>query len=328
LVKFDKNKLWILIASFILSVGLFYYISGEESVEIENRVFLKIIPPKGMTILGGPRRIVKVSLSAPRNILALLGTHKLIATHVISGVKKAGEYSFSLREGDINLPRPDIKVVDIMPRLITISLDEVISKKLLVKANIVGEPAEGYVVDENNILKDPTAALVKGPQSRLDGKKFILTDSIDVVGHIRSFRIRVPLKYSSQYTVVSKELIDVFVPIRQEEFKKVIKDIPVNILNAPSNNYFVTVDPPLTELFLKGSEKVLNKLDKKGILAYIDVTELSRGEYQLPLMLSLPSEISLSGDIPIIKVVIEEAIEELPVVPAIPPEIAKKEEGK
>ena len=328
MVKLDKNQILLLIASFVLSIGLFYYISGEESVEIEKRLYLKIVPPQGMTILGGPRRVIKVTLSAPRNVLALLGTHKLIATHEIRDVKKAGDYSFGLRDRDINLPQSGIKVVDIVPKRITVSLNEVISKKLLVKANIVGEPATGYVVDYDNILKDPNAALVKGPQSKLDEKKFILTDAIDVVGRIRSFRIRVPLKYSSQYTVVSKELIDVFIPIRQEGFDAVIDTIQVNVLDAPSNNFFVTVDPATIELPLKGPEKVLNNIDKKRILAYIDVTELSRGEYQLPLMLSLPPEISLSGDVPIIKVVIEKAMEELPVVPAIPADIAQKEEEK
>ncbi|MBU1862981.1 MAG: hypothetical protein KKH94_04865 [Candidatus Omnitrophica bacterium] len=323
MVKLDKNKFGLLIASFILSVSLFYYISGEESVEIEKRVFLRIIPSKGITILGGPRREIKVTLSAPRNMLSSLSTHKLIAQHRIREVKNAGEYSFGVRESDINLPHGGVKVVDIKPKVITVSLDEVVTKKLLVKAHIVGEPAASYTVDYDNILKDPTAALVKGPKSRLEKKKFILTDSIDVVGRIRSFRIRVPLKYSSQYSVVSKESIDVYIPLKQEGFQKVVENIPVHVLYSASSDFFVTINPTVITVPLKGPEKILAKLGKDDLLAYIDITSLSRGEYQLPLMMNLPPEVSLAQEVPIINVNIEEKIKEL--IPSITPELTTKE---
>jgi len=325
LVKLDKSKFGLLLASFILSVGLFYYVSGEENIEIEKRVFLKIISPKEITILGGPRRVVKVTLSAPRNVLALIGSQVLISEHTIQGVKNAGEYTFSLRERDIQMPHSGIKVTEISPKVITVTLDEVVTKKLLVKAQIVGDAASGYTVDYDAILKDPTAALVEGPKSKLEKKKFILTDAIDVVGRIRSFRIRVPLKYSSQYSVVSKELIDVFVPLKQEGFEKVIEKVLISVLYEAASNYFVTVEPSIIDVPIKGPEKVLQKIDKKDIIAYIDVTELSRGKYKLPLMINFPPEVSLSGEVPVINVVIDEKMKEL--IPSIVADLAAKEEG-
>jgi YbbR domain-containing protein len=197
-----------------------------------------------------------------------------------------------------------------------------------VKANIVGEPAEGYRIDYDNIFIDPTAALVKGPQSVLIETEVILTDPIDVVGRVRSFRIRVPLKASTQYDVESKELIDVMVPIKQEGVERLIESVPINVLHASTKNFSVTIDPARIDLTLKGPRGILSKLEKKNLIAYVNVSELPRGEYQLPLMLTVPSEISLVGDVPIIKVVIEDAREKLPVVPTIPPEITPQEEKK
>lgn len=299
--------------SFILTLGLFYYISGEESVDIERKAVLRLEAPEGMTIIGGPEREITVTLSAPRNLLSLIGGEELGATHTIEGVVNPGDYSFTLRDYDIALPRAGIRVTDIQPRTLTVTLDQVITKKLFVKANIVGEPAAGYAVDFANILKDPNAAVVKGPKRHLEKKKYILTDTIDVVGRIRSFRIRVPLKYSSQYSVDSKELIDVFVPLKQQAHKKTFEGVSINVLNANLSSYYVTIEPSTLALTLKGPKELIEGLDKNKILAYVNVTKLTRGEYQLPLMLNLPSEVSLEGDVPIVKVTIEEPIKEIPV---------------
>jgi len=318
------------LASVILSIGLMYYISGEESVEIEKRVYLRIVPPQGMTVIGGPRREIKVTLSARRNVLTLLSTQKIVAQHRIRGVVKSGEYSFSLRAHDIDVPHPAISVIDITPKVVTVSLDEVVTKKLLVKANIVEEPAIGYAVDYDNILLDPTAALVKGPKSKLENKKFILTDDIDVVGRMRSFRTRVSLRYSAQYSLASKELIDVFVPIRQESIEKIVESVSINVLQNSSSDYFVTIDPIVINVPLKGPETIVQKIDKKDILAYINVSELSRGEYQLPLMLTLPPEVSLASDVPVITVNIDEKMKKIMSSPsAVTPstELVPKEEG-
>jgi len=295
---------------------------------MERTVVFSVSPPEGMTLIGGNSRQVKVLLSAPRNVLALIATETLAGLYEINDTVEAGNYSFDLRERDFQIPHHGIKVIDINPKRLTVTLDEVKTKKLSVKANIVGEPAEGYRIDFDNIFIDPTAALVKGPQSILIETDEILTDPIDVVGRVRSFRIRVPLRKSTQYEVESKEVIDVMVPIKQEGFERVVEHVPINVMYAAIKNFSVTVEPAAVDLKLKGSKNILAKLDKKNVLAYVNVSELSRGEYQLPLMLSVPSEIALVGDVPVIKVVIEDAIEKLSVVPSIPPEIVPQEETK
>jgi YbbR domain-containing protein len=307
---------------------LYLYIAGEESIEVERNVVFSVSPPEGMTLVGGNVRQVKVLLSAPRNVLALITTETLEGACEIGDAVESGNYSFDLQERDFKIPHHGIKIVDINPKRLTVTLDEVKTKKLSVKANIVGEPAEGYRIDFENIFIDPTAALVKGPQSVLIETDEILTDAIDVVGRVRSFRIRVPLRKSSQYEVESKELIDVMVPIKQEGFERVIENVSINVMHAAIKNFSVTVDPSTVDLKLKGPKNILTKLEKKNLLAYVNVSELSRGEYQLPLMLSVPSEITLVGDVPIIKVVIEDTRQKLNIVPSIPSEIVPQEEPK
>ena len=110
-----------MVLSFVLSIGLFYYISGEERIEIKKTVLVEITAPEGMTIIGGLEREVKVTLTASRNVLSLLGAQRIIASHKISDVNNAGQYSFSIREKDIKLPQGEISVTNIDPKSLTIT---------------------------------------------------------------------------------------------------------------------------------------------------------------------------------------------------------------
>lgn len=325
MARLDKNKFLLLIASFIISIFLYVFISGEQSIEGERVVPFEVTPPDGMVLIGGNSRLVKLMLSAPRNIFALVGTADFSGSYVIDKDVEAGNYSFDIRERDFVLPHRGIKIVDISPTRLTVTLDEVKVKKLKIKANIVGEPAEGYRIDSDNIFLDPTATLVKGPHSILIDTEEILTEPIDVVGRSRSFRIRVPLKSSGEYEVQSQERVDVMVSIKQEGFERVIEHVAINVMHASIKNFSVAVEPSTIDLKLKGPKNILSKLDRKNVLAYVNVAELSRGEYQLPLMLSVHPEISLVGDVPIVKVIIEDSIEKMKVVSTLLPEIAQPE---
>lgn len=302
MARLDKRRVWALTGSFLISVFLMYYISGQEKTEVERKVVLHIKAPEGMSVVGGPERRIRVRLSGSKNGLAVLPSEDLDATHVIEKVSKAGKYSFQLRDGDIDLPHPGISVTDIRPSVITVTLDEVVKKQLAVKANVVGSPAAGYVVQFDRIVTDPNAAVIKGPRSKLAKKEIVLTDAIDVVGRIRSFRIRVPLKYSSQYSVESSEVIDVFVPIIQQGQRRIISDVPIFVLNDSGSEFRAEIKQPTIELAVKGTEKVLQRVDSKSIKAYVDVTGLTSGDYQLPVIINFEDGLSLSQEVPVVDV--------------------------
>jgi YbbR domain-containing protein len=328
LVRLDKNKLLLLISSFIISIFLYVFITGEQSIEGERIVTFEVSPPEGMVLIGGNARPVKLLLSAPRNIFALVATADFSGSYVIDDKVEAGNYSFDISERDFDLPHRGVKIVDINPQRLTVTLDEVKVKKLNVKANIVGEPAEGYRIDFDNISIDPTATLVKGPHSVLLETETIMTEPINVVGRSRSFRSRVSLQASKEYEVQSEEPIEVMVSIKQEGFERVIENVSINVMHAATKNFSVSVEPSTIHLKLKGPKNILTKLDKKNVLAYVNVAELSRGEYQLPLMVYVHPDVSLVGDVPIVKVVIEESMEKMKVAPSLLPDIAQPEEEK
>lgn len=307
----DKSSLFLLIASFIISIFLYVYIAGETSIEIERVVHLSIVAPEEMTIIEGTEHEIQVLLSAPRNILALLGSEPLAMEYSLSDVAGPGKYTFDLLEKDIRLPRGGIKIVSINPKRLTVTVDGVITKKMTVQAKIVGDPADGHYVDYDNIFIDPTAAIIKGPESILSEMETVSTNPIDVVGRVRPFRVRVRLAASLHYEIESKEDIDVMIPIKPQGHEKIFENIPVHVMNTTINNFAVSIFPSTVTVTLKGPKNILEKLDKKNLLAYVNVSALSRGGYQLPLMLSVPSDVTLVGDVPVISVTIEEGLKKI-----------------
>ena len=56
---------------------------------------------------------------------------------------------------------------------------------------------------------------------------------------------------------------------------------------------------------LKGSKLYLEKLKTQKLLTYVDLAELKKGDYQLPLQIVLPENVSLKDNQPVtIKVAI------------------------
>ena len=241
--------------SLILAVGLWFYAVGEEGVEVERVIPLQVkVANKQMSILKASTRTVRVTLSAPRALISEIMGKAMTAAHVIGAeVKTAGEYSFRVEPREIKLPSPQVRIVKIEPEAVSVTLDELIVQKLPVKATLVGEPAIGYKVKEDEIQLDPNAVLVEGPKGQLEKFDAIPTERIDLVGRIRSFRRTLQLDLPPGIEAQSESLIDVVVPIKEESGEKALEHVPVRVLTTASTPVDFEISPEELSLILSGS---------------------------------------------------------------------------
>jgi len=294
--------------SLILAIGLWYYAVGEEGIEITRTIPLEIkIKNDQVSLLKTSAKHIQVTLMAPRALLSEITSAEIQAIHEINEeVEAAGEYSFRLESREIKLPKPYIRVVNIEPEVVHLTLDELIVQKLAVKPHFVGEPAFGYTVIEDEIQLDPNAILVEGPKGQIQKLDAVSTDRIDLVGRIRSFRRTIPLDLPPNVKPLSEALIDVYISIREELEEKSFQDVPIKILSSSEGNHRITTDPSVVSFVLKGSVRQLERLLPENLLAYADISELEIGEHQVPVKLVLPEDVGLKEDKPVIvKVTIE-----------------------
>ncbi|MFA7254641.1 MAG: hypothetical protein WC133_00885 [Candidatus Omnitrophota bacterium] len=289
------------IISLVLAVGTWYYAVGEENIEVMRVIPLKIqMSSTEMTVSEISTKVVQVTLSAPRALIVNLASQDIQAVHKIGPeIKTAGEYSFRLEPAEINVPSFQIRVIKIVPEIMTVKLDEVIVQKLEIEPDFVGEPAVGYKLLGEDLRMDPNAILTKGPKGVLEKMKSAKTAPIDLVGRIRSFYRTVEVKLPPGVKPMSESLVNVYIPIREEFGEKELKDVPVRILRSPAASGVADLNPDKVTLVLKGSKLSLEKLTPETLLAYVDLADLKKGDYDLELQVVLPEAVSLKDKEPI-----------------------------
>lgn len=289
------------IISLVLAIGTWYYAVGEENIEVMRVIPLKIqMSSTQMTVSEISAKAVQVTLSAPRALIVNLASQDIQAVHKIGPeIKAVGEYSFRLEPAEINVPSFQIRVIKIIPEIITVKLDELIIQKLEIQPDFVGEPAVGYKLLADELRMDPNAILAKGPKGVLEKMKSAKTGPIDLVGRIRSFYRTVEVKLPAGVKPMSESLVNVYIPIREEFGEKELKDVPVRILRSPAASGVVDLNPDKVTLLLKGSKLSLEKLVPETLLAYVDLADLKKGDYDLLLQVVLPENVSLKDKEPV-----------------------------
>lgn len=295
------------IISLVLAFGTWYYAAGEESIEVMRVIPLKIqMSSQQMTVSGISAKTVQVTLSAPRALIVNLASQDIQAVHRIGPeAKTAGEYSFRLEPSEISVPSFQIRVIKIVPEVVSVKLDELIVQKLEIQPDFVGEPAVGYRLLADELRMDPNAILTQGPKGVLEKMKSAKTTPIDLVGRIRSFYRSAEVKLPPGVKAMSESLVNVYIPIREEFGEKEFKDVPVRILRSPAATGVVDLSPDKVTFVLKGSKLYLEKLTSETLLAYVDLADLKKGNYDLSLQVVLPENVNLKDKEPIrIKVAI------------------------
>lgn len=285
------------IISLILAIGLWYYALGEEGIEVTRAIPLNIeLKSEQMSILKKSAQSVNVTMVAPRSSLSQMTLEVITARHIIGpDVKTAGEYSFRLQPGEIKLPSPYIRVTQIAPEVVRVTLDELILKKLEIRADFSGDPAFGYKVNKEELQLDPNAIMLEGPKGELEKLDYVQTQPIDLVGRIRSFRRTVGLNHPSNVRPLGEALVDVFVPIQEEFEEKTLENVSVKILRDPDSQRLVELNPPIITFTVKGSKRLLEKLAPENTMAYLDTSRLEPGEHDLPVEVVLPEGVSLKN---------------------------------
>ena len=295
------------IISLVLAIGTWYYAVGEENIEVTRVIPLKIqMTSPQMTISEISTKVVQVTLSAPRTLIVNLASQDIQTVHKIGPeIKTSGEYSFRLETSEIRLPNFQIRVLKIAPETVTVKLDEMIVQKLEIQPDFVGEPAIGYKLLADELRMDPNAILAQGPKGVLEQMKSAKTEPIDLVGRIRSFHRSAEVKLPPGVKAMSESLVDIYIPVREEFSEKEFKDVSVRILRAPAASGVVDLSPDKVSFILKGSKLYLEKLTLETLLVYVDLGNLKKGDYELPLQMVLPENVSLKDKEPLkIKVAI------------------------
>jgi YbbR domain-containing protein len=170
---------WSKLLSVALAVAIWLYVQGAEVDEsritaqvvwsLPTKVVPVVPPPTSVTlVVKGTRAATRAARTAAVRMVADVsqyarGAHEVdLSTFPVEGLPKTVERS------------------GVVPAVVDLTLDELVSRKLRVRAEVVGEPATGFAVAA--ITLEPARIEVEGPRTTMDGLSELVTRPIDVNG--------------------------------------------------------------------------------------------------------------------------------------------------
>ncbi|HHT65467.1 MAG: YbbR-like domain-containing protein [Caldicoprobacterales bacterium] len=164
----------------------------------------------------------------------------------------------------------------------------------LVRANVVGEPANGFVVD--SVTLDPNRVTVNGASSIIERLSALTTEEINIQGATDDIRrtVNIVLENGIYLEPGQPFQVNVVVSISETTIQNTLTVEQVELRNIPEG-YTATVENQAVTIQLRGPFTVISGLTSQDLTPAIDLSqltpaegELPPGQYELPLILQVP----------------------------------------
>ena len=157
---------------------------------------------------------------------------------------------------------------------------------------IRGTPAKGYRVKSVSISPETLSAA--GTQEALDSVEQLFVDSaVDVNGASESFTSTVRARKPSELEHLSTETVIVSVEIEPVDISRTFSGVKL-VARGTGSGLNVALEHKLVSAVITGPQLMLEDLRAAKVTAYVDVTDLEAGEYELPVEISIEGE-SMEG---------------------------------
>lgn len=291
---FIAKNFFIKLASVLLAVIVWTMVQGEVTTTRDfSNVRYDLLVSPSMTVTNRDHGRLKVTLSGPKDIMRDITSPSIKVEHDLRGIKTAGAVVFTLDEEDFTIPSR-VQITRIEPRRLNVALDQVVEKELPVKVRFMGRPERGYEVKD--FIINPSVVRVTGPRSRLEKLKEIESHNILLTGRTRSFVQTVALKTLLREGRVGEiRHVDVYVKVEPELMQRVWEQVPLAIVQNPGVSVPVRCKISSVQVKAEGSRELVEKLRETDFRAYVDVSDLKPGDYQLPVsVIPVPGLLILS----------------------------------
>jgi YbbR domain-containing protein len=249
--------------SLAIAIALWLLVTGQnQPVTAHLNVQLNFIRPQSLEISNDPPRTVDVMLTGSRNKLDDLTSLDLVATVDISD-QHAGERVLRLADrAQISLPQ-GIKVDGYQPSAIPIRLEEIVDRQVPVEPKLEGQPADGFEV--YGVYPNKGSVVIRGPASRVNSLRKVLTETIWVGGHKESFTAaNVAIDVPDPKVDLLEPVVNVNVEIGERRVEKTFSGVSVS--TADGDN----VQPATTSVTLLGVASLINSLRPEEVKIVLD----------------------------------------------------------
>lgn len=156
-----------------------------------------------------------------------------------------------------------------------------------VEPTVTGAPQDGYLVGEK--LAYPDKILVRGDPDILNKMNTISTEEVDVTALKTDVNVKKNIVFPSGISAVNGEKdVDLTIKIDNtpKKYFKILKE-DISTLNIDSK-YSYKINTKFLDVEIKGEKNKLGEVDIKNVKPTIDLKNIQKGLYNIPLKLDLP----------------------------------------
>jgi YbbR domain-containing protein len=282
------------LTAIFISCALWYIVQGDEILEVNKRVAVKIVVPEGYTMKGENVRLKDATLRGPR---ALVGhyreTKKPLEASIQIPPGKTGQLRYRVDRENVMSVDSRIKLT-IHDPYIVVSVDEIGNRKAPVREVIVGAPAAGYMVEK--VVIEPAEVGLSGQKADLAKVTQVSTEPIDIAGlkQPKVFEVNL-VKAGLGEVQFSVTRVQVKIAIGEQKVNKRFTSIPVE---AVGSDYLTNVKPQFATIILQATPGVLSFIKKADLRAFVDVRDLTPGRYERELQVKIPADTVMIETLP------------------------------
>jgi YbbR domain-containing protein len=183
-----------------LAVVMWYFVVGEERAEVGLTVPLVLINiPRDLIVVTHVTHGIEIRVNGPRSLV------------------REGTVAFSITSEGIPLPR-GVKITRINPTQVTVILQKLMTKGILVQPRINGKPETGYVIESIGI--SPERVEITGPEKVVEKIDQLFTKPVEIGGATSHVKQRTYLDFRNLQIYLVKDVpLEVEVKIKKNNRK-------------------------------------------------------------------------------------------------------------
>lgn len=269
--------------SLVLAVTLFILVNTGQDVTIRLDVGVAYTMPEDRVLVSEP--IDKVTLGVRGSWRRTRRFDERELERVRVDLRDRGDGIFEFTDTMFRLP-PGLELVSITPRAMRLTFEQVDSRTVPVRVELVGNPAAGFRVDRSEAR--PLKVIVRGGKSRVDTVDFVETLGVSLAGRKESFKDIVPLAVPQGISIDGSSQVEVLIEMTEELERRVISGVPVAVRStdpARAATGRFSVVPVKVDVVLLGSQAAIEAVLREPLFPYVTVAPDEPGGRQAEVLL-------------------------------------------
>jgi YbbR domain-containing protein len=256
------------LVSLFIAIGVWTYVQELKMGTINISVPVKYInKPDSLYWKSEPPRFIKVVIRGREDELKFPTNNLKATVNLEKAIRGTNSYHINFDLAQI----PDRINILSMPKNMSIELEMKITKSFWIRANIIGEVAEGF--NKGRVTITPQKIRMEGPESAINSIQFIETDSINIDKAEDGIKKKASLVSPiSSLKFLDSAIVDVNILVYQENKtnEKFIDNIRVEIVNLDPALKAILSDTNV-KIHIQGDQKILKTISNETFQATINL---------------------------------------------------------